>query len=262
VTTTEAEPILNFVALGDESSPPLFLIHGLYGDLTGMLPLAHEFAGDFRVIVVDALGHGESPRPSAFTLEDSGRALNGLIARLGYASASVLGVSMGSYVAAQAAELEAERIERLVLVVTKGQGATSSTLAYARSNGFDLANASLEEMLSFMASALWSPDTSEERRAALLAGQGTPPRELSVEDKAVIDGSMAGFDLRPGLPSITARTLVISGLSDGLNPPEAGREVAELIPGARFEIYEHSGHMLPYEEMDRLVDEVTAFLRE
>ena len=254
---TPLAPELSFQEFGDAGDPPLFLVHGLYGDSTSMAPLAEAFAArGFRAVAVDALGHGTSPAPDGFTLADSGAALDALIARLGYDSAAVLGVSMGSYVAAQAAIIEPARISHLVLVVTKGQGATSSVVAYAKRNGFDLANATMDETIAFMAGALWSPHTPLERREALLVEQGTS-RELTQQDRAAVDRSLANFDLRPGLPSITAPTLVVSGRSDGLNPPEVGQEVATLIPGARFEVYEHSGHMLADEELDRLVDEVT-----
>ncbi len=260
---TEAEPAvpqLFFREFGDPANPPLVIVHGLYGDSLSVAPVAEQFAARFRVIAVDALGHGRSPRPDGFTLADQGRALNSLIAALGYQSAAIVGISMGSYVAAQAAILEPARISHLVLVVSKGQGATSSTLAYAQRHGFDLANATMEELIAFMAGALWSPDTTQQRRDELMAQQGEPQQVLTADERAAIDRSLAGFDLRPGLGSITARTLVVSGRSDGLNPPEAGEEVASLIPGARFEVYEHSGHMLAYEEMDRLVAEVTEFV--
>lgn len=82
---------------------------------------------------------------------------------------------------------------------------------------------------------------------------------LSRAEQAAVERSLAGFDLRPELASITAPTLVISGASDGLNQPERGRELAEHIPGARFEVYEHSGHMLAFEEEDRLVADIQAF---
>ena len=251
---------LFFREFGSPDNPPLFLIHGLYGDSASVAPLAEVFAGRFRVIAIDALGHGFSPRPAGFMLEDQGIALNSLIADLGYKTADVVGISMGSYVAAQAAILEPARVSHLVLVVTKGQGATSSVAAYAARNGFDLAHASMDEAVAFMAGALWSPDTPPERRDELLSQQAEPEVVLTAADRAEIERSLAGFDLRPGLPSITAQTLVISGLSDGLNPPEAGEEVAGLIPGAKFEVYEHSGHMLASEEQDRLVAEVTEAL--
>jgi 3-oxoadipate enol-lactonase len=246
-----------FREFGDPSHPPLLLIHGLFGDSSLMVPLAKRFADRFRVIAIDALGHGRSPKPAGFTLEDSGRAVTALIASLGYDSAVVLGVSMGSYVAAQAAILEPARVAQLVLVVAKGHGKTSSVAAFAERNGFDLAAATMEETIAFMTSALWSPDTAQDVRDGIMALQSEDAWQATAEERAAIEESLADFDLRPDLPSITAPTLVISGLSDGLNPPASGEEVAQLIPGARFEVYEHSGHMLASEETDRLVTDVT-----
>jgi 3-oxoadipate enol-lactonase len=249
---------LNFLEFGEATNPPLVLIHGLYGDSSTVAPLARLFAERFRVIAVDALGHGKSPRPEEFTLEDQGRAVAALIESLGYETAAVLGVSMGSYVAAQTAIVAPERLSHLVLVVTKGHGKTSSVVAFAEREGFDLAAATTEQTLLFMASALWAPDTPEERRQEILAREGADQTELTPEERAAINRSLEGFDLRPALPSITVPTLVISGRYDGLNPPASGEEVAGLIPGARFEVYENSGHMLASEEGERLVADVTA----
>jgi 3-oxoadipate enol-lactonase len=251
---------LFYLEFGEVENPPLFLVHGLYGDSSTMVPLADEFAGRFRVIASDALGHGRSSHPAKFTLADQGRALNGLVAALGYGSAALLGVSMGSYITAQAAILEPSRVSRLVLVVPKAHGTTSSVAAYAERMGFDLTTATLEETIALMAGALWSPGTSQQRRDEIMAAQSGSQIVLTPEERAAVERSLAGFDLRPELPSITAPTLVISGSADGLNPPEAGEELARLIPGARFEVYGHSGHMLPFEEMDRLVSQATAFI--
>jgi 3-oxoadipate enol-lactonase len=257
-----ADQPLYFREFGDAGDPPLVLVHGLYGDSASMAPVAEALARQgLRVLAVDALGHGRSPRPAQFTLADQGAALDALIAHLDYDSAAVLGVSMGSYVAAQAAILEPSRVSRLILVVTKGDGAMPSTVAYAQRHGFDLAHATMDEAIAFLSGALWSPETSPERRAQIMAPQGEDQVELTPAERAIVDRSLANFDLRPGLPSITAQTLVISGRSDGLNPPEEGQKVAERIPGARFEVYEHSGHMLAFEELDRLVADVTPFVR-
>lgn len=166
---------------------------------------------------------------------------------------------MGSYLAEQAAILEPARTSHLVLVVSKAQGMTSSVAAYAKRMGFDLGAATMEEAVEFMASALWAPDTSPEVRAAVHGYHPPEMVELSPEERAEVERSLAGFDLRPGLPSVTAKTLVISGRYDGLNPPASGEEVASLIPRARFEVYEHSGHMLPFEETDHLVADITDF---
>lgn len=248
--------------VGSAERPPLVLLHGLYGDSTSMVPIAERFADHFFVIAPDALGHGRSARPEGFTLADQGRMVGALVTALGYDSAALLGLSMGSYLAAQAAVLAPERFSRLILVVGKAHGMTSSVSAYATRMGFDLASATPDELIEFMAGAMWSADTSAQRRAEIMAEAATRTDAviLDRDEQAAVERSLAGFDLRPELHRVSAPTLVISGRADGLNPPAAGRELAEGILGARFEVYEHSGHMLMAEETDRLVADVTGFV--
>jgi len=247
---------------GDPAFPPLVVIHGLYSDSSSVAGLAEEMAADFHVVAPDMLGHGRSSRPEGFTLADQGRAVNALIASLGHDSAAVVGISMGSYIAAQAAILEPARVSRLVLVTPKAHGTTSSVAAYAAREGIDLATVAPEEIPALMAGAIWSPHTSQERREAIFAATNAEQVMVSPAEQAAVERSLAGFDLRPTLGEITAPTLVLSGRSDGLNPPEAGEEVARHIPGAEFVVYEESGHMLPEEERERFLADVTIFVRD
>ncbi|CAN5335883.1 3-oxoadipate enol-lactonase [soil metagenome] len=249
-----------FREFGDPGLPLLVLVHGLYGDTSTVAPLAERLAERFHVIAPDALGHGLSDHPAEFTLEDQGKMLDALVATLGHAAATVVGVSMGAYLAAEAAILEPSRVSHLVLVVGKAHGTTSSSAAYAARMGFDLAKANPEEALAFMSGAIWSPDTTPERRAEIVAMQSESQVVLTPDEKAAVELSLAGFDLRPELHRITAATFVISGRADGLNPPEAGEELARHIHGARFEVYEHSGHVLAFEEMDKLVTDIIGFV--
>jgi 3-oxoadipate enol-lactonase len=73
--------------------------------------------------------------------------------------------------------------------------------------------------------------------------------------------SLEGFDYRPNLHTITADTLVISGKYDGLNLPEGGREIAELILQATFMEFEESGHGPNVEEPIRFMEEIINFLQ-
>ena len=91
--------------------------------------------------------------------------------------------------------------------------------------------------------------------------QANSAATLTAEEKKAVDKALEGFDLRSGLPKITAPTLVCSGKYDGINPPEMGKEVAELIPNARFELFEHSGHVLHIEEEPKCRQLVCEFLR-
>lgn len=58
------------------------------------------------------------------------------------------------------------------------------------------------------------------------------------------------------LRTLDIRTLVMHGDRDTLIGPDAGRRVAELIPGARFELIEGMGHDYPPQLWERWVDMV------
>jgi class 3 adenylate cyclase len=67
-------------------------------------------------------------------------------------------------------------------------------------------------------------------------------------------------DIRPILPTIQAPTLVIHRTGDRIMPIAFGREVAELIPGARF-VELPGTDALPFSgDTDRIVEEVEEFL--
>jgi pimeloyl-ACP methyl ester carboxylesterase len=58
-------------------------------------------------------------------------------------------------------------------------------------------------------------------------------------------GAIAGHDTRARLGELEGLgTLVVHGLEDALIPPDRGRELAALIPGARLELVPYCGHIL------------------
>ncbi len=60
--------------------------------------------------------------------------------------------------------------------------------------------------------------------------------------------------------AIRAPVLVASGAHDFLWPPAIGRQVAPLIPGARFEVMEDAGHFPHLQAPERLVRLARSFL--
>ena len=72
------------------------------------------------------------------------------------------------------------------------------------------------------------------------------------------------FDALDRLAGITAPTLVIVGEQDLLTPPWVAREVADAIPGARFELItgDGSSHVMPLERPDDFNQLVISFLAE
>ncbi|WP_110968823.1 alpha/beta fold hydrolase [Pseudomonas huaxiensis] len=52
--------------------------------------------------------------------------------------------------------------------------------------------------------------------------------------------------------TIHCPTLIIAGAQDKLRLPEEARELRDAIPGARLEVVEESGHMIPLEQPEKL----------
>jgi 3-oxoadipate enol-lactonase len=88
------------------------------------------------------------------------------------------------------------------------------------------------------------------------------PHKQSTEDLQHYLDAFLDHDTTDRLPEITAPTLVLAGGRDSTARPELCRAVAELIPGARFEIMEEEAHQ-PFQEIpDEWNARVDAFWRE
>jgi L-proline amide hydrolase len=72
-------------------------------------------------------------------------------------------------------------------------------------------------------------------------------------------GSLKDWDITDRLHEITTPTLLISGRHDEATPLIVG-QIAERIPGARWELFEESSHMPHVEESERFLEMVEEFL--
>lgn len=239
---------------------PLVMLHGLGSNVASLRNDILAFSDRYRTIGIDCRGHGLSDHPAAFTLSDHFGDVLAVMDSLGIDTFSMIGSSMGSYVAQGVAFTAPERVKKLVLVTPKAFGERSSSEDMLRTRGAHVLNASPEEQKAFMRSVILAP-TTPERRAELFAQmERSNGPAMTAAQTAAVRKAMENFDLRPHLPRITAQTLVISGRHDPLNPPSSGQIVADLIPGSRFEIFEHSGHVPRLEERALYLKWVGEFL--
>jgi pimeloyl-ACP methyl ester carboxylesterase len=88
------------------------------------------------------------------------------------------------------------------------------------------------------------------------------PHKQSPEDVQRFLDALRDHDTTDRLPEIKVPTLVLAGGRDSTSRPELCRAVAELIPGARFEVMEEEAHQ-PFQEIpDEWNARVDAFWRE
>jgi pimeloyl-ACP methyl ester carboxylesterase len=88
------------------------------------------------------------------------------------------------------------------------------------------------------------------------------PHKQSVEDLQRYLDAFLEHDTSDRLPQVTAPALVLAGGRDSTSRPELCRAVADLIPGARFEVLEDEAHQ-PFQEVpDEWNARVDAFWRQ
>jgi len=243
----------------DEGSGyPLVFLHGLHGSSKMIHNEIIQLKEHFRVIALDSRGHGQSDRPPHYTMADHVQDVINLLDHLEIETGYLMGISMGSYIAQGVAIAIPDRVKKLVLIVPKSHGKTSSMQELFARHAEELEGLSFEEKFSRASKYMFhNHDAVQEAFRDLYAQQAmmTSPQEQEAANQA-----LAGFDFRNDLNKITACTLVISGAYDGLNPPERGREITSRIPDATFIEFMHSGHTPSIEEPERFIKEVTNFL--
>lgn len=242
----------------------LLLIHGLTADKSSMYPVRDMFRDDYRVITIDTRGHGESTRPKEYTIDDHAHDIHQIIDQLGLEDVTVLGFSMGSYIALRAAEVGCDDIDNLILVCTKPNGSTSSVARILKEENLDITKISQEEMMQVIMKASLSPGSLKKIEDGDLTIESffgsSDAVPLSEEEKASEDASLAGFDNSKDYGRVTCPTLVIGCEYDGINPPELGREVACGIENAEFVLIGDAGHLVISEKPDEFRRTVKDFL--
>lgn len=248
----------------EQGENALLLIHGLTADKTSMYPIRDMFKDNYRVITIDTRGHGESTRPQQYTLDDHALDIHEIIRQLGLKKVDILGYSMGSYIALRTAEVQCDDINHLILLCTKPNGKTSSVARLLKEANLDITQVTQEEMMNVILKASLAPNSLEKVASGELDVENLlksdESRELSEEEKAAEDASLANFDNTKDYDKVTCKTLVIGAEYDGINPPELCREVADGIEGAEFELIKDAGHLVIIEQPDEFKKIVENFL--
>ena len=101
---------------GDKKSPPLVILHGLFGSSDNWHSLANLFAQTHFVLVPDARNHGLSPWTDHSDYSTMAEDTVELLRQNDIVSTSVLGHSMGGKTAMETALLYPEYVDKLIVV--------------------------------------------------------------------------------------------------------------------------------------------------
>jgi 3-oxoadipate enol-lactonase len=242
--------------------PPLVLVMGIgYDSSLWTLAQVPVLSTQFQVILVDNRDAGRSSKAhQPYTIADMADDLAGLLDALGIQRSHLLGLSMGGMIAQEFALKHSDRLDRLVLTGTGAAPARSAVdpiqiWSWVKANDATGEVFGGQQFVSLFSTAFLRNHEAVRDTAALLASN---PYPMSPEAYGRQADAYRQFDALDRLAAITAPTLVVVGEQDLLTPPWIAREVAEAIPGARFEVIRGDGssHLVPIEcpnEFNRLV---------
>jgi pimeloyl-ACP methyl ester carboxylesterase len=217
---------------------PLLLVHGLGGSTRWWARNVPALARSCRVHVIDLLGFGRS-RGQRFVLREAAGLLVGMMDQLGLARASVVGHSMGGFIAADVAAQFPERIERLVLV-------DAAVLPFDR-----LSLRHIWRIVQRLPHLPWTllPVLCMD---ALQAGPVTLIKALR---------ELLSTDIRLDLARIKAPTLILWGEHDATLPLAVGRRLHGHLPQAAFLVMAGAGHHPMWERPLAFNQAVIQFLK-
>ena len=201
-----------------------------------------------RVLTPTHPGFGGTPRPDGLHSVAGLAALySALLDDLGLEDVTVIGNSVGGWIAAEMALLDSPRVSALVLLDAVGIEAEGHAVA-------DVSGLSAPEIqgLSFHDPAPFrvDPATIGDAQRAIMAANGRA-LALYAGSPAMADPTLLGR-----LGGIAIPTLVLWGESDRIVEPAYGQAYAAAIDGARFEVLPATGHVPQLETPDLVLQKI------
>ena len=270
---------------GDANAEPLLLIMGLAAQ---MIHWDDDFcrqlaARGFRVIRFDNRDIGKSTRltggkrltplellklrflkipvQASYKLRDMAEDTTGLMDVLGIKSAHLVGASMGGMIAQEIAISFPQRVRSLTSIMSStGNPKDPPPTREAAALLMAAPPATKQEYIERFAKT-WKilrggsfpeDEALDRSRAERTYERGLNPAGVGRQLRAIL----ASGSRKQRLRSVKAPTLVIHGSVDPLVRPQAGRDTAASIPGAKLLMIEGMGHALPIPIWPQIIDAI------
>jgi 2-hydroxy-6-oxonona-2,4-dienedioate hydrolase len=236
---------------------PLILIHGLADDASIWDSVIPALSARFRVIALDQIGFGRSDKPLLnYRVSTFVDFLDGSMTELKIERASLIGSSLGGWIAAAYALAHPERIERLVLSDAAGYAALAKTMDRRALSALRLAS---RDDIRYL-----GPLTFHDKRFYQDLDLAFKQRVTAGDSYTVgqlLDSMVRGDDaLDNRLRMINRPTLVIWGRDDKLIPLNFGERFHQEIATSRLQIIDNCGHMPQVECPNEFAAAVLQFL--
>ncbi|HXQ69523.1 MAG TPA: alpha/beta fold hydrolase [Pyrinomonadaceae bacterium] len=247
---------LRYAYQGDPNGIPVILLHG-YTDswfsFSQVLPLLDQ---KYRVYTLDQRGHGESDRPvGGYAMQQFAGDVVAFMDAMNIKQATIVGHSMGSFVAQHVAVEAPERVKRLVLVATATTIHTNDLARQLQREVNALTDPVPQKFVhDFQVSTAFQPLSNEFFHTVLKESMRLPAhvwREVMAE--------MMSPDAAVELKKIKTPTLVLWGDKDFF-PRSEQDSLVSAMPNAVLKVYKDTGHALHWERPETFATDLKTFI--
>jgi pimeloyl-ACP methyl ester carboxylesterase len=256
--TLESGLEMLYVEQGSARGIPVILLHGYtdsHHSFDLNLPL---FPRRFHIFAIDQRGHGDSSKPACcYTQADFAKDIPAFMDAVGLATASLVGHSMGSFIAQKVALDFPERVDSLVLI---GSGPTiaGNPVALGLKEAVDTLTDPIDPafVLDFQASTFFRPIPASFLETSVTESLKVP---ASIWQQAL--AGLIAEDHSASLDEITAPTLILFGDQDIFLSAADQAALDSGIPDSTLITYADTGHGTHVELPRRVMRDIRRFLR-
>ena len=248
---------MHYLAQGESAGRPVILLHGYTDSRASFDRVLPVLPSSWRVDALDQRGHGRSARPaSGYAVTDMAADVLGFMDALRISRATLVGHSMGSFVARAVAEAAPGRVDRLVLV------GTGMSIRNAAVRDFAAAVESLEDPVppefvrEFQMGTVHHPVPEAFMREAIAVSRTVPAGVW----RALMKGMLAMEPLAPGSAAAGIPSLVLWGDHDAIFGRAEQDSVVALLGSARLRVYPETGHAPHWERPAEVARDLREFV--
>jgi len=261
--------------LGAQDAPVIIAHHGAPGLGSRAEPKASfgRLADEYRVVVFDARGSGESEGKGEFSHEQWAADIDALREWVGAEQIIMAGGSYGGFMSLEYATRYPERVRALVLRDTSPDH-KNHYLARENALKSERVTIDMEKFDRIDQGRVRDNDDLRDCWREILPLYDYHFDAAKVEKRVAetpyrfeahnyaFSINLPNYDVTDKLPQVTAPTLITVGRTDWITPVSCSEQIAGLIPDSRLVIFERSGHSPQIEEAEEWTRTVREFLAE
>lgn len=233
------------------SGNALVLLHGFLESTSMWRGVVEDFKATHQVITIDLPGHGKSGCfAEIHTMEEMADVVVHVMDALEIKSATIVGHSMGGYVALALLELFEERVDKFVLLNSTTE-ADDPERKKNRNRAVEVLERNKESYVRMSLTNLYTEGariqfaaeiTQQKLEAAQFPKEGLQAAHLGMRDR---------IDRTSVLASFTRDKYIIAGEEDSIAPLKSLVQIAKITNASLFKIA--GGHMLLTENWEKTV---------